>query len=272
MEGDDRSQCLGCRGGELHIVQRAIAAPSVAAVMVPFSPGALGSSLLGYWDAEIASSLSTSGSNVTAWRDLVSGHEVAQATADNQPAYSATGINSRPALSFDGSNDYLALANCPFPIGSDGSEIWVLCSQDALNSESAPGGRVPFRYGGVTAEASRSANRLISGGENRGRAHAGDGVAAVGAIDTSAAFLGVHLIRARFESTQIGIGVDGGTMTFAACALNSSTGTTVIGASTAAVPLNFWLGSISVILVTGLLTDPEAAPLTAYLKARGGIA
>lgn len=39
------------------------------------------------------------------------GHDLTQGTAASQPAYQATGFQSKPTLSFDGSNDYLRCAS-----------------------------------------------------------------------------------------------------------------------------------------------------------------
>lgn len=51
------------------------------------------------------------GSTVSAWLDQSgNGYDVIQATATNQPTYSANYLNGKPVLTFDGSNDYLRMA------------------------------------------------------------------------------------------------------------------------------------------------------------------
>ncbi|MFM6249804.1 MAG: hypothetical protein ACKPEQ_11775 [Dolichospermum sp.] len=59
-------------------------------------------------DAADSSTIILNGSTVSQWRDK-SGNErhATQATAANQPAYQATGLNGRPTLVFDGTNDSL---------------------------------------------------------------------------------------------------------------------------------------------------------------------
>jgi hypothetical protein len=41
------------------------------------------------------------------WKDLLNGYPLTQTTNNNRPLYLTSGINSRPALSFDGTNDNL---------------------------------------------------------------------------------------------------------------------------------------------------------------------
>ncbi|MFM6607180.1 MAG: hypothetical protein ACKPH3_24430 [Dolichospermum sp.] len=59
-------------------------------------------------DAADSSTIILNGSTVSQWRDK-SGNErhATQATAANQPAYQATGLNGRPTIGFDGTNDAL---------------------------------------------------------------------------------------------------------------------------------------------------------------------
>lgn len=47
------------------------------------------------------------GGVVAAWRDLVHGYVAAQATPGKQPAYTPTGWDGKPCLTFDGSDDIL---------------------------------------------------------------------------------------------------------------------------------------------------------------------
>jgi hypothetical protein len=60
-------------------------------------------------DAGQSSSMTLDGSAVTAWASRVGGVSVTQAVTNNAPAYasSVAGLNNRPALLFDGSNDVL---------------------------------------------------------------------------------------------------------------------------------------------------------------------
>ena len=68
-------------------------------------PSNIGSSLALWLDAEDAASITLNGSTVSQWADKSgNGRHATQATAANQPAYSATGLNGKPNLSFDGAD------------------------------------------------------------------------------------------------------------------------------------------------------------------------
>lgn len=59
-------------------------------------------------DAADPSTIIQSGGSVSLWNDKSgNGRHVGQAIALNRPTYSATGLNSRPAIDFDGTNDFL---------------------------------------------------------------------------------------------------------------------------------------------------------------------
>ena len=69
---------------------------------VPWTPADLPD--LALWlDADDASTITLNGSNVSQWDDKSgNGNNVAQATATNQPTYTASGLNGKPVLTFDG--------------------------------------------------------------------------------------------------------------------------------------------------------------------------
>ena len=73
-------------------------------------PSAIPRSQLALWlDAEDSSSITLNGSTVSQWNDKSgNGRNVAQATAANQPTYNTTTFNGKPALVFDGSNDFIS--------------------------------------------------------------------------------------------------------------------------------------------------------------------
>lgn len=76
-----------------------------------WTPAVLGSALAMWLDASDSSTITLNGSTVSQWSDKSGrGNNATQATAANQPTYSATAwVNNRPALVFDGTNDRLAL-------------------------------------------------------------------------------------------------------------------------------------------------------------------
>jgi hypothetical protein len=75
-------------------------------MLVPVLPCNLPGRLL-WLDASTSSTLTLSGSNVSQWNDKSgNGNNPLQATMSNQPTYSATGLNGRPAVVFSG-NQFL---------------------------------------------------------------------------------------------------------------------------------------------------------------------
>lgn len=73
-----------------------------------WTPADLGSSLSLWLDADDASTITLNGSTVSQWSDKSgNAYHFAQGTAANQPTYSATGLNSKPTIDFDGTDDFL---------------------------------------------------------------------------------------------------------------------------------------------------------------------
>lgn len=76
----------------------------------PWTPAALGSALVSWWDTSDATTLTLNGGAIAAVADKSgNGNHIVQATGANQPAYSATGINNVPAAVYSGAaNLFLA--------------------------------------------------------------------------------------------------------------------------------------------------------------------
>jgi len=61
-------------------------------------------------DAEDSTTITLNGTTVSQWNDKSgNGINVSQATATSQPAYSATGLNGKPVIEFDGIDDVLSI-------------------------------------------------------------------------------------------------------------------------------------------------------------------
>lgn len=59
-------------------------------------------------DAADSSTITQSGGTVSQWRDKSGNNRhVSQVISSRQPAYSATGLNSKPTIDFDGTDDFL---------------------------------------------------------------------------------------------------------------------------------------------------------------------
>lgn len=101
----------------------------------PWNPSALGASLALWLDADDTSTITLNGTDVSQWNDKSGNNRHAtQATAINQPTYSASGINGKPMVQGDNSNDVL-IGSFVVPRTSDFTTVLVgsaLSSGDSL--------------------------------------------------------------------------------------------------------------------------------------------
>lgn len=96
-----------------------------------WTPANLGSALSLWLDASDSSTITLNGSTVSQWNDKSgNARHVSQATATNQPTYSATGLNGKGSLSFDGSDDILSTPTA-FP-SLDNFSVFVVASGNAI--------------------------------------------------------------------------------------------------------------------------------------------
>jgi hypothetical protein len=97
-------------------------------------PNDLGGSLAQWLDAEDTNSITLNGSTVSQWSDKSGNdHHATQDTATNQPTYSATGMSGKPAVVFDGTDDFMSVSGFDNAvslalIGSGGSPLAPLIS------------------------------------------------------------------------------------------------------------------------------------------------
>ena len=76
----------------------------------PWTPANISTAL--WLDAADASTITLNGGNVSQWNDKSgNARNATQATAANQPAYTASGLNGKPVLTWDGGNDVLNTAS-----------------------------------------------------------------------------------------------------------------------------------------------------------------
>lgn len=120
-------------------------------------PSNLGTSLAVWYDAEDTASITLNGSNVSQWADKSgNGKNAIQSTASNQPEYLATGLNGKPTLNFDATDDVFfisdtsAVSNSDFFIGAIFNYItignWSMIAgfRNAVNSYVAPNSGLPI--------------------------------------------------------------------------------------------------------------------------------
>lgn len=88
-----------------------------------WQPSDIGSILALWLDAADTSTITLNGSTVSQWNDKSgNGRNAVQATAANQPTFSATGLNSFPTLDFDGT-DFLQYSSSMFSV----ENVTALC-------------------------------------------------------------------------------------------------------------------------------------------------
>lgn len=225
-----------------------------------WTPLALGSKLLAWWDA--SSGITLSGNQVTAWADRKNGYSAVQGLSSARPSWSATSFGGKPGLTFDGNDDELTLASQPFPTTA-GSEVHAVIQQGALPGDANV--RSFFSYGGGGANTARRAYR-ISG--NTGQIQVGSGSSNVTAATASGLFSGRVYARAIYGATASSMEIDGSAGAPASITPNSGSARARIGATDAGAPSFFWQGQMRDVIVTSILTIDEAAKLQLFLLTR----
>jgi hypothetical protein len=114
-------------------------------------------------DAADASTVTLNGSTVSQWNDKSgNSRHVSQATAAQQPTWNATGLNSKPTLVFDGSNDILLNQNAG-SVGVTNISMFVV-----MRYVSASGNDLPFGIGSTNSNGQMRSLFLQGGGTTQG--------------------------------------------------------------------------------------------------------
>jgi hypothetical protein len=235
-----------------------------------WTPFSLGSKLLYWLDAEAAGTLTLSGSLVNEWRDRKGANvPLTQGTSGFKPSYSATALQGRPAVIFDGADDYLQSGSVAsfIPSGTSPIEMWSLAEDTGLAVNTTKC---------IAALSSASATRRAIIRRNTAPHTAGlivgNGTGAAQAYSASAVSDGIKAYRAIFANNDQKLFVND--LTTPALTLTgvmqASSNRLVVGAQSSAA--SFWQGPINTILFTAPLSNEEAAHLMNYIKTRGGIA
>lgn len=110
------------------------------AAVAAWTPAQISTAL--WLDAADAGTITLNGSTVSQWNDKSgNGRNATQATAANQPAFGATLINGKPALSFDGTNDVIFSSSTPVAFSTSAS-IFMVATNTGTASEA--GGSFDF--------------------------------------------------------------------------------------------------------------------------------
>lgn len=221
----------------------------------------LGLDLLGYWDAARTDKLTLVSGGVSSWKDIKNNYDLIQTSATARPIYSATSFGGDPGLSFDGTDDFLHLTPHSFPINAVGSEIWCVCSQDALVADATVRHVVAM---GTSSTTHRSLSRTTSGGLNLVRAGAGAVYSTLDGVDIA----GRLVMRGVFDGANVWVEANGVADPSSAAVPTTSNVRMRVGAFINTSAGNFWLGQVAVILIVNPLTSEKAASLRAQLMSR----
>lgn len=98
-------------------------------------------------DAADASTITLNGATVSQWADKSgNGRNAAQATAASQPTYTLNGLNSKPSINFDGSDDCLLLPT-GFLNGSTAFSVAMVMLAPAQTNDAVFGPESSFGFG-----------------------------------------------------------------------------------------------------------------------------
>jgi hypothetical protein len=89
-------------------------------------------------DAADATTVTTVSGAVSQWNDKSgNARNVSQSTAGNRPTYTATGLNGKAVLTFDGSNDSLLNSSVGLPLGASARSLYVVYQPNRLTGVNA---------------------------------------------------------------------------------------------------------------------------------------
>lgn len=227
---------------------------SVSRRRTRWSPNELSGSILAWWDAGVG--ITVTGAGVSSWVDRISGLELVQSTDANRPAYSATGFNGSPGLTFDGTADYLSMESQPFGSDDGNFEVWAVLQNDAA-------GATTGNKFAVTIGAPSASGNMVRNTNNVMRSTTGVAVA-----EATGPFASRHLARSIFKTGLASIQMDGGTAVTAVVDPAIGSTRTRVGSNISDTAGAFWHGKIRDVIVTRLLAEEDATLLETFLLGR----
>lgn len=219
-----------------------------------WTPNELSGSILAWWDA--GAGITVTGAGVSSWVDRKKGYTLVQATDGARPAYSATGFNGSPGLTFDGTADYLSMESQPFGSDDGNFEVWAVLQNDAA-------GATTGNKFAVTIGAPSASGNMVRNTNNVMRSTTGVAVA-----EATGPFASRHLARSIFKTGLASIQMDGGTAVTAVVDPAIGSTRTRVGSNISDTASAFWHGKIRDVIVTRLLAEEDATLLETFLLGR----
>ncbi len=239
---------------------RAAASFRQKAVAPTWTPADFASvTLVGYYDAEDNSKLTNVADKCSAWVDSANALNILlQAVGASQPAIVTHALTGRQVLQFDGTDDQMTLAPCPYATTGNLS-ILVVGVQDALPADTTTRHSVSTGSNGSTN--GLMCQRVVSGGTNRARTSTGNGtglnngnsVSPVVLMDNRFIFVGTWA-----STTQVCMLNGAGPSASNTATMTGDVTRFRIGANPTATAGGFWSGAISAVLyVTGVISAQD---------------
>jgi hypothetical protein len=232
-----------------------------------WSPSAL--SPLAWYDAQTESTLTKASNLVSQWNDRgTNGNNLTQATSDSRPSYSATGLNSLPAVTSDGNK---LMSRNMTGIGSLTDKLAVFAAASVSSTGVGPLASWRDLLGGDDDADPLNAQLIASNSGDADvfayRNNAFRGTKAV-TYDTA------HIMGSVFDGTNHTMYIDGVAGTAVASTGNFSTETftnlAVLGNGNATP--SYWHGALGeMIVVIGEVTTANRQRIEGYLAHRWGL-
>ncbi|MBS1954390.1 MAG: chitobiase/beta-hexosaminidase C-terminal domain-containing protein [Cyanobacteria bacterium SZAS-4] len=213
--------------------------------------------------------VTTSGSNVTNWTDFSGlGNSASQATSTKQPTFVTNAVNGFPALSFDGTSDYMQLPSGM--AGFAGATIYIVANPTTITLA-----RRLLDFGsGVTNNNNLTVSEFVSG------ANKGSSLVSYNGSTSSIVSSTTGLTASTFQvleylqnGSNVGTLFTNGTQTATGTVTNINNVTRSTNVIGAACNNNDWFsGSIAEILVYNTaLSSTDRGNVQTYLKNKYGI-
>lgn len=227
-----------------------------------FSP--LDYSPLGLWlDAKNAASVVQT-DDVDQWTDQSGNANNVTGTTTARPTYSATGLNSLPAIDFD-SNDFMVKTDTA-TLHGDNVTVFVVCQRETDSGAQQ-------NITGQFPAANREWLIFVNSSDKFAASVSADGSAAVTATTNDTATTGTaFLVEMWTDGTNLNIKVNNGTAATAGFTSAINTGTSNMFVGQGGSGGGFFQGKISEeILYTATLTSDQRTAVRNYLAAKWGI-
>lgn len=228
-----------------------------AVTAIPWTPFALGSALLAFWDAQVLSSFTFNTTNVASWTDQKASIVASQGTGSIQPSYSATSFNGGPGVTFDGFR-WLSWGTGMYAATNIEMAGALSLTDNATRTVfGGGGGCLQWYYGAVSSNTAPALNKEL--------------VVGLGTSSAVIAPATAHIASAAYDGATCSFSVNGGTINTASSSNSITTQQTAIGVNGASGFREYFSGTIGTLLVTTILNTTNRNLRDGYLAWHTGL-